>query len=346
MAAPGDPQLEALLVPFDAGELAWSANTLFMNARGAARLPAIARNWTCVQGFKPEADRLTAAGLRVEPQLPPMQASFDCALLPMPRQRDRGRAWMVEALRRLRPGGLLVISQANALGARSAVEDLARIAGPIQALSKHHCRVAWAGPDARVRDAALSEQWLQAAAPRAVPGTQWHSQPGVFARDRIDAGSALLADHLPDDLAGAAADLGAGWGFLSAMMLERCAGIASLDLYEADADALALARANLADARVPCRFHWHDVAGDGSLPRAAFDVVVSNPPFHAQASEDPALGRAFIAAAARMLRPGGRFWLVANRHRPYEGARAAAFASSREVAVGEGYKLVEARTAA
>jgi 16S rRNA (guanine1207-N2)-methyltransferase len=345
LAAPGDPQLEALLLPFDTGELALSAHTLFLNARGGERLPAIAREWTCVQGFKPEADRLANAGLRVEPDLPLESKRFDCVLLPMPRQRDRGRRWLVEALHRLAPQGVLVISQANALGARSAVEDLARLAGPAQVLSKHHCKVVWVGPGAGLRDPALAQAWLEASEPRVVPGTAWQGRPGVFARDRIDAGSALLADHLPPDLAGAAADLGAGWGYLSAVLLQRCAGIASLDLFEADAEALALARLNLADAGVPCRFHWHDVAGDPALPRAAFDVVVSNPPFHAQGGEDPDLGRAFIAAAARMLRPGGRFWLVANRHLPYERVLASEFSSVREVAVQAGYKLIEARAA-
>lgn len=344
MAAPGDPQLDALLLPFD-GDPGLSADTLFLNARAGDSLPAVARAWTCVQGFKPEADRLAAAGFRVEGTLPSPEARFDRVLIPMPRQRDRGRRWLVEGLRRLRPGGVLAISQANAAGARSAVEDLARLAEPLQSLSKHHCKVAWVGPGARLRDPALAQAWVDAAAPRPVPGTAWQSQPGVFARDRVDAGSALLAAHLPTDLAGAAADLGAGWGYLSATLLERCAGIAALDLFEADADALAMARANLAAARVPCRFHWCDVAGDPSLPRAAFDVVVSNPPFHTQGGDDPDLGRAFIAAAARMLRPGGRFWLVANRHLPYERALAAEFASAREVAADAGYKIVEARAA-
>lgn len=345
MAASGDPQLEALLLPFASGEVVASADTLFLNARGAACLPAIAREWTCVQGFKPEADRLASAGFRVSASLPAQDMRFARVLVLMPRQRDRSRAWLVEGLRHLRPDGVLAISQSNAAGARSAVEDLGRLAEPLQALSKHHCKVAWVSPGAQWRDPVLAQAWIDAAAARPVTGTPWRSRPGVFAHDRVDAGSALLAAHLPADLSGAAADLGAGWGFLSATLVQRCPGIRSLDLFEADADALALARENLAEAPVPCRFHWHDVAGDPSLPHAAFDVVVSNPPFHVQGVDDPDLGRAFIAAAARLLRPGGRFWMVANRHLPYERALAAEFASSREVAVAAGFKVIEAGAA-
>ena len=56
---------------------------------------------------------------------------------------------------------------------------------------------------------------------------------------------ALLARHLPAGLAGLAADLGAGWGYLSAELLARCPGITALDLYEAEARALALALSGL-----------------------------------------------------------------------------------------------------
>ncbi len=52
---------------------------------------------------------------------------------------------------------------------------------------------------------------------RGAPDRRWPflSRPGVFAWDRIDPASALLAEHLPADLAGRAADLGAGYGFVA-----------------------------------------------------------------------------------------------------------------------------------
>ncbi|KAG0921461.1 hypothetical protein G6F32_015094 [Rhizopus arrhizus] len=72
----------------------------------------------------------------------------------------------------------------------------------------------------------------------------------VFAWDRIDPASALLAEHLPADLAGRAAALGAGYGYLSRELLERCPKITALDLYEAEQRALALA------------LHGHGLVGD------------------------------------------------------------------------------------
>jgi 16S rRNA (guanine1207-N2)-methyltransferase len=342
VTAPRNAVLQALLHPFAEGALAHAADTLFMNARADVALPPQAAGWSCVQGFKPWADALAAAGLHSQPGLAEDAARFACVLLPLPRQRDLARAQMVEGLRRLAPGGVLVLAQANDAGAKSATADLARLVSPLTVESKYHCRVAWTAPDARRLAPALEDDWLRAAAPRAVPGTPWLARPGVFARDRIDAGSALLAEHLPGDFAGAVADLGAGWGFLSATLLQRCPGIRTLDLFEADAEALALAQTNLATLAHPAarRFHWHDVRA--GLP-AGFDAIVSNPPFHVDGADDPQLGRDFIAAAAAALRPGGRFWLVANRHLPYEAALAAGFATVREVARRDGFKVIEAR---
>ena len=60
----------------------------------------------------------------------------------------------------------------------------------------------------------------------------------------------------------------------------------------------------------------------------------------------PDLGRAFIAAAAVALNPGGRLWLVANRHLPYEEALGSGFGQVRTVAQEGGFKIVEAVKAA
>jgi len=72
-------------------------------------------------------------------------------------------------------------------------------------------------------------------------------------------------------------------------------------------------------------------------------VIVSNPPFHAQGNAArPDIGRRFIAVAADALKPGGRLWLVANRHLPYESVLDASFGSTRLVAQRDGFKIVEA----
>ncbi|MBN8264904.1 MAG: class I SAM-dependent methyltransferase [Xanthomonadales bacterium] len=343
---PRDHALDALLHPFDAGLLPWSVQgALFLRAREGAALHARGlRGIAVTQPFKPEADRLQRVGADVFDEAALPAASFPLVLVLPPRQREEARALLARACATVAPGGRVVMAVANDEGAKSREADLRQLAGTVATASKHHCRVCWTAPGAAF-DAALLAQWQGADAPRwqastAVPGGRFRTRPGVFAWDRVDAASAMLAAALPADLRGRVADFGAGWGYLSMQVRARCPQVASLDLYEADARALALAGDNLADAGLPVRLHWHDVA-QGVDER--FDAIVCNPPFHALGrGERPDIGRAFIAAAARALKPRGQLWLVANRHLPYEQALGDGFADVRTIAQDGGFKVVQA----
>ncbi|MEP6634671.1 MAG: class I SAM-dependent methyltransferase [Luteimonas sp.] len=345
-----DDALETLFLPIVNGALSWPQDgALFLRARDGwplhrQALPGL----VCEQSFKPDVDALLRSGLDAHPPGDRPDQLLDQRLFPLvlvlpPRQRDEARALFAQALARLRPGGTIVACSANDEGAKSAEADLARIAGPLNTLSKNKCRVFWTAPlTDGASDDPLAAQWLALDVPRAIGDGRFRSRPGIFAWDRVDTASALLAAHLPDDLAGHAADLGAGYGYLSAELLRRCPGIRALDVFEAEARALALARENLAafETRAAIDMHWHDVTA--GLPRT-YDVIVTNPPFHAShRTERPDIGRRFIAIAAAALVPGGRLWLVANRHLPYEAVLDAHFGSVRTMAQAQGFKIVEA----
>lgn len=332
------------MLPFADRQLDWPADgrVLFLRARPGAALPADARQWRCEQDFRPLADSLRRAGMQV------MDAGGDAShlmvLMLLPRQREQARALLARAIDLAGAEGVVVASASNDEGARSAESDLRKLAGPVRTMSKNHCRVFWSLPGQRQVNAALLEQWRTLDAPRPVVDGRFLSRPGLFAWDRIDIASALLAECLPAGLAGRGADLGAGFGFLSVHLLEHCPGIGSLDVFEADARALALARTNVeavAARRPPVRlsFHWHDVAA--GVP-GNYDFIVSNPPFHQGKAEQPDLGRAFIAAAAATLTAAGSLWLVANRHLPYEAELASRFGRVRTVRDEQGFKVIEA----
>lgn len=352
-----DPVLETLFLPLEGAIPTVGERVLFLRARSGAPLRQLnPASLTCEQTFKPDADTLVQAGYSIDngERKPP----FDTVLVLPPRQRDESRALLARAVSLTKPGGTVVACASNDAGAKSHEGDLSKLMGSVSVLSKNKCRVFWARAGASVDKTLLSE-WLALDAPRSILDGRYRSRPGVFAWDRIDLASALLANQLPASLSGTAADLGAGFGYLSIELANRCPNISSIDLFEAEERALTLAKENLGRGREGARpregqnsnesaspskqqfsFHWHDVTT--GLPRR-YDVIVTNPPFHAQGSADrPDIGRRFIAVAAQSLNPGGKLWLVANRHLPYESILDASFGTTRIVAQEQGFKVIEA----
>lgn len=339
--ASADAVLDALLLPLAAGHLVWPAGpVLFLRARSGAALQRCAPpGLICEQSSRGEADALRAAGFTL---VTDARGPFALILLLPPRQRTEARALMARAAGLLAPGGRLLVSVSNSDGARASEADLTRLSGSVQSLSKHKCRVFWSAPFGDGFDATLATQWLALDAVQRIDEGRFVSRPGLFAWDRIDPASQLLAQHLPSSLAGRAADLGCGFGYLSAQLLQRCPGITALDAYDAEQRALDLAQINLQAyvAQVALEYHWHDVTT--GLPRS-YDVIVTNPPFHSHHSaQRPDLGRRFVEAAAAALSPGGSLWLVANRQLPYERMLDESFGTTRIVTQQHGYKIIEA----
>ena len=248
---------------------------------------------------------------------------FAAALVVLPRAKAAQKALIAQATA-LAP--LVLVDGQKHDGIDSILKAVKAEVPIIGSLAKAHGKLFWiergSFPDWGARD-------------NAVDG--FITRPGVFSADGPDKGSLALAAVLPL-LRGEVGDLGAGWGFLARHILESDA-VTGLHLVEADAVALDCARVNVTDPRA--RFHWADATK--WRPPAPLDTVVSNPPFHAGRAGDPGLGRAFIAAAAAMLAPTGSFWMVANRHLPYEAELTADFALVEEVGGSSGFKVLHAR---
>lgn len=340
-----EPVLEALLLPLALGDvrIPHDGRVLFLRAReGFALREAAGPGWLCQQSFKPFAQQLEQHRLTVGE--PGGGERFGLVLVLPPRQRDEARAVFARAVHMAGASGIVMACVPNAEGSKSAQADLSALAGEVQHRSKHKCRIFWTRTLGQGVDAALLQTWLALDQPQR-NSAGFLSRPGLFAWDRVDAASALLARHLPEDLGGHVADLGAGYGYLSTQLLQRCPGVTAIDMYEAEARALQPARENVLEAmqslgREPrIGTYWHDVTQ--GLP-AKYDAIISNPPFHQGRADLPELGRAFIMAAAQALQPQGRFWLVANRHLPYESVLAAHFNQVRSVVVEDGFKVIEA----
>ncbi|MBL8697384.1 MAG: class I SAM-dependent methyltransferase [Alphaproteobacteria bacterium] len=291
-----------------------------------------------VQPWRPACDRLEAEGIRVVPTPDGSLRDMDCAIVMLGRQRVRSLATIGQALTACRADGLVVVAGSNELGPASYARRLRTLGTS----SGGHARAFWARARDAV-DAPTRDSWIDAARIRPAGADGHHAAPGIFAWDRVDEGSALLAARLPVDLGVVVADLGAGWGYLAGHVLAHGRPRPRrLDLYEADWHALAAARLNLAHAPpdTAIDFLWHDAAR--GVPRRDYDTVVMNPPFHDTRGADPSIGLAFIAAARDALRRGGRLWIVANRTLPYEAALRDGFTHAVTHEAGPRYKIIEA----
>ena len=274
-------------------------------------------------GFKPDFDHFQRLGFRME------TTGATAAVVCLPRAKAEALALIAQAFSLL-PAGAPVLVDGQKTDGPETVLKLARAAAIPhgEVISKAHGKayVLTAGP--------VPAGW--AAKPQAVEGG-FVTRPGVFSADGPDRGSVLLAAALPEKIKGHVADLGAGWGYLSRAILAHD-GVKSLDLVEADRDALDCARENVTDPRAV--FHWADATG--FKPSRPWDVVVMNPPFHTSRAADPELGAAFIRAAHRGLLPSGSLWLVANRHLPYDRILTPLFRSVEEIGGDAAFRLIRA----
>ena len=329
-----NPALETLLLAFTCEDgLSVPSRALFL---GAEAHPAL-KDWPDVTGwqpFKPKAVAWEAAGFR---RVDETQSTYPCVMLLPGKSRDETFALFARAYDLLETGGILVAAMPNTAGAARFEKELAKAAGAIGSLQKHKCRAFHAVKNDDWNVATLAE-WRAAGERKLVSGTDLVAEAGVFSPDHIDSASALLAKHLPGNLRGKVADLGAGWGFLSHEIASRFSSVERLDLFEADARALDCAKQNLAAFPEVARFHWHDVAA--GLGEVGYDAIVMNPPFHTGQNTDVGLGKAFIHTAAAALKRGGRLFLVANRQLPYEAELTAAGFAWRKPAEDATFKVL------
>lgn len=277
-----------------------------------------------IQGFAPDFAMLQARGYQA---LTTEEGPYAAAMVCLPRAKDEARDLIARAMAAA-PQGVVIIDGSKTDGVESVLKDMRKrtdIHGP---LSKAHGKIFWCAASEAFAD------W------RTLPSKNadgYLTAPGVFSAAKVDRASKLLAEALPQELGRRVADLGAGWGYLSAHILER-PSVESLHLVEAEFTALECAKVNVTDPRA--RFHWAD-ATRWHHPET-LDAVVMNPPFHTSRAADPSIGQAFLRAARAMLSPSGKVWLVANRHLPYETTLSEGFGEVSEIAGDSGFKVLEA----
>jgi 16S rRNA (guanine1207-N2)-methyltransferase len=330
-------------------------NILFLRARLHEQLDSFVDKLHCVQSFKPLAAELLEAEFSVSPQIATentvlspsssraskQQKGKLCLYLPT-LQKEENFYNFAQCLQWLEEDGILFCSMENKYGASRFEKELERLTGNIESFSKSKCRIFCTTKRSSTLNQELMKEWLSKGNSQLIEGTSFITRPGIFGWNKIDRGSALLCEQLPNSLPGSGADLGAGFGYLSHSILTRIKDVQKLALYEAEALALDVARLNLEKIQtsVEVSYHWHDVRKGLNIQN--MDWIVMNPPYHDGGDSDVDLGKTFISMAASSLRPAGELYFVANVRLPYERVVKDFFSSMTCCVQTDGFKVLKA----
>jgi 16S rRNA (guanine1207-N2)-methyltransferase len=257
-------------------------------------------------------------------------ATMDIALLDLLYQPNN--TWIHYALRvaayALKPGGTLYVVGAKDRGIVSVGKRVEEIFGNLETLSiqKGH-RVLAARKDAETSHITPSN----------LLDVEF---PSVFAEGKLDEGTRLLLEALEVRQTDEALDIGSGAGHLG-LHIARLAPKGHVTMVDASLAAVAVAQlraeqSGLTNVRI--------LPGNGAqaVLSQRFDLVVTNPPFHQGGIQTTSIAERFIREAAQVLRPRGRFYLVANRFLKYEPTLQAHFKTVEEVGGNTRYKVLRA----
>jgi len=156
-----------------------------------------------------------------------------------------------------------------------------------------------------------------------VEGVEVRAYGGAFAGARLDIGTRLLLDNLPDVPAGGTPsdpfiDLACGTGIVGAWMATRYPGT---HVYACDQSSIAVASAHATMLANGIEDRVAVVRDDmlESRPAGSASLITLNPPFHSAAAVTDLIAPRMFADVARVLRSGGQLWCVWNsglRYRP------------------------------
>lgn len=249
----------------------------------------------------------------------PTPGAAGTVLIPAPPDRDLTRRQLIFASASVAQHGRILICGANAEGGKSAIKDATDLLGtPLWSGYREKHRMAIFQPlDVLTPTWATAPgiapcTWQDFHAATPVGELNLHTQAGVFAGAKLDAGTKLLLDHLQIDHQSSALDIGCGVGVIGIVAEMQGAEVTMTDANLLAVEAASHNVSNLGlNATVLASDVYHHL-GD-----QRFDLIVSNPPFHRGKHVDLTVANEIISGAATRLNPGGSLLIVANAFLAY-----------------------------
>jgi 16S rRNA (guanine1207-N2)-methyltransferase len=266
--------------------------------------------------------------------------AFDLAALVLPKGRGATHRALTDAAVALRIGGRLLLAGPTRGGIKSAIGQMEVLFGNAEVLRiKARHRVAVAVKRAPIA-APQPAPYAEVAAEVRGQTVRFVSRPGVFAGLALDQGTRVLIEAMQLNPTNAVLDLGCGSGVVGLVAARLCPQ-GHVTLMDASSAAVEAARRTLALNGITNAEAMLSDCAAAVLDRE-FDVVVTNPPFHQGFGVEYDVARQFIVDAARVLRPGGRLYLVANRFIRYDRWIEECFGNVTTVYQDNRYRVLQA----
>jgi 16S rRNA (guanine1207-N2)-methyltransferase len=268
-----------------------------------------------------------------------LREQFPLAALVAPKEKDLIEYMLVSLWERMEPAGRVLVAGENRAGIKSVKAILEGAFGTVTGHRSGRHAVLWeAGRSSDVRVRGSFRREFEAN----VAGIKFPvvSYPGVFSHGELDPGTKFLLETLDQPAFRRALDWGCGSGVIGTY-LQLLRPESSVDLVDTHALALRSARETmalngLASDRV--------LASDGfSDVRGTFDLIVTNPPFHAGVKTELSVTERMIRECGRFLVPGGRLVLVANSFLRYPGVLRESFSEVNVLAENPSYRIFQAK---
>lgn len=267
--------------------------------------------------------------------------SFSQVLYRVSKEKPVSHHVINNSRRLLTNNGTLILSGAKTDGIKTYTDKAARYFGTRATPEKHGSVYRGVIHHQSSTEQPLDDQDYQQLRPCISLGDYLlYSKPGLFGWNKVDQGSAFLAEHLSDffgrfrNTPRHILDLGCGYGYLS-VAARQCVE-ATITATDNNAAAIAACSKNFLLAGIDGEV----IAGDcAENIGKKFDAVICNPPFHQGFTTDNQLTQRFVTSCHQHLKTGGMALFVVNRFVPLESCAEPLFQVSK-FGENKGFKLV------
>jgi 16S rRNA (guanine1207-N2)-methyltransferase len=256
--------------------------------------------------------------------LAPPVDRFDAAIIILPKGRKVARRWILQAYQWLADSGILYLAGANDEGIQSVAKDASEVFGETNVLGyKKGSRIYRC---VKTKSIEHSPEWTREPGIAADTWNEFNVEihgrvyvirtlPGVFSFDHLDEGTKMLLDCMQIPAGGRVLDLGSGCGVIGIVAADLGAG--HVDLAD---DHLLSVRSSLENLRINKISNACVYASDlyKNLPTVIYDMILSNPPYHAGKNVNYEMTNQLIEQSYQRLVRGGSLLIVANRFIRYE----------------------------